>query len=335
MAPDASTCPRCGKPRFAISEECPFCGIVFARYRQTSAQAAPVPPPAAVAPAAPVWPPALPAQPEPTPNGLEAELWPAADEPEPDDPPESEDLYQGPSLEELQAARAAPARPVQRVATAPLKAPNEVAPPRLSAFGRLQLLVQENLGISLIAAALLFLVAQMWWYGSLVGEETDSTAVHQQFTDVTGLDPPEGLDHAVGFRFFGWKLLLLENPESEQQVTADNPFGGVNRMVAVERSAAAESPALEALRAQVNSTLRGQLERFGLPYGRISEGSRTVREGILADRYWLGPQEKALGRVSAMVFAGAQGRASALVWIGESSWVQSQDWQLLYAKGGR
>ncbi len=33
VAQDENTCPKCGQPRLATAEDCPYCGVVFERYR--------------------------------------------------------------------------------------------------------------------------------------------------------------------------------------------------------------------------------------------------------------------------------------------------------------
>jgi len=80
MLGQADTCPKCGKPRFEGSADCPYCGIVYERYGpggQPPSQDGPSDPaaPATIAPTGQL--------PAPQPN----------------------DVYQGPPIEEVRAAQ--------------------------------------------------------------------------------------------------------------------------------------------------------------------------------------------------------------------------------------
>lgn len=182
------TCPKCEQPRLADSLDCPYCGIVYDRYRgerNTGAagdagRSTPSPAPAlAAAPATPA--------------------------------PDLPDLYDGPApgaVGELHEPTAAPAMPTV---------------PGDGAVEHEETLLTRHLGLSLLVVVLLAVALYGFWSRQMFGLWENLGVARQSYTRLSGFPAPEGLDEGMLWSLAGRKLVVLEETnvaEDELGLTA-------------------------------------------------------------------------------------------------------------------
>jgi hypothetical protein len=217
VAQDDDVCPKCGNPRHPGGVDCPYCGLVYSRWkppppglaaRQTSAGAtvgdqaeestfpAPVSytadPPAAV-----------------TTSDFGGRAWKPPREEEEPPPPPPDTLWEPPPP------------PVGRRGA---KQPSTSAP-RSSRYSAEE--VEEEifdtpltrvLPLSLLVAGLFWLVAQTFLTQYVANGVENPREANRQFGLLTGFDPPEGQQGGTLITWAGWDIVLLEErPEGAPQ----------------------------------------------------------------------------------------------------------------------
>lgn len=173
----SETCPKCEQPRLADSLDCPYCGIVYDRYRGERNIAAagdagrPTPSPAAApAPAA-------------------ASTTPA---------PSLPDLYDGPAPGAVGEPHEPTARP---------------AMPRVLGDGAVEheeTLLTRHLGLSLLVVLLLAVALYGFWSRQMFGLWENLGVARQSYARLTGFPAPDGLDDGMLWSLAGRKLVVLE-----------------------------------------------------------------------------------------------------------------------------
>ncbi len=194
-----ATCPRCGKPRFEDSLDCPYCGVVYDRYeaRATTSETA-----------------------SETMHSAE----PGESHEEIFTPIDGGQMYDGPevvgSLEPGPgsgpppppgAPSPAPGRFVMRASTS--EEPKPLEGSRISA------LLMRDLPTSIVVVGAVFVILQIYMTTSLISFTTDADRVQARFLSMTGVTPPEELIAGAHFRFVGRDFLWLAAPMSRGMPT--------------------------------------------------------------------------------------------------------------------
>jgi len=299
---EADVCPKCGQPRLAGSLDCPYCGIVYSRWRGAAGTS----PPAGAAEAAGIA--------EAAGTGEAGESAAASSDPgQLYEGPLPGDLYAG---EDPAAGRAAAGDPAPG-AVASLYTPQ----PQEPAGGRVRdTFLGRNLGFSLLAVGVVYLLLQGVWISVMFGGSTNLDNARTQFRRLSGFEVPRECDDAAIFTFAGRRFVVLaESDEPEEQLAMTvllfHP-GGLGD----------EVPA-EVLLARV----RGRLEAVGLPF-RQMRSRNVVVEGspATAVTYALGPEGHERARVFVLAFRARDGKQALLVLAGPSTRVAlvSRRWLL-------
>lgn len=284
MAEAASTCPKCGQPRPPAAVECPFCGVIYARFRGRPEPEAPrseAARPAAAPPTA------------------------VAQVPSPPPPPgELDEVYQGPSIEEVIAARAQPSAPGgARHAGGPVRRPGDRA---AEPVVETETVFTRNLGPSILIAAVLLLLLQALVQAKVLGGGGNRDEANQALFSLAGIDAPEELDKAVLMNLVGHRIVLF----SERQPAVGSP---PTLLLLYHRGWLAGSGS----RAALAASARDKLDLIQLPWHRIGNRSLTLnRQPAIAEVLGLGSEENPSGWVVSSAFEASDGRPALLVLVG-------------------
>ena len=178
----------------------------------------------------------------------------------------------------------------------------------------------RNLGFSLLAVGVVYLLLQGVWISVMFGGSTNLDNARTQFQRLSGFEVPQECDDAAILTFAGRRFVVLgESDEPEEQLAMTALLfhpGGLGD----------EVPA-EVLLARV----RGRLEAVGVPF-RQMRSRNVVVEGspATAVTYALGPEGHERARVFALAFRARDGKQALLVLAGPSTRVAlvSRRWLL-------
>ena len=186
-----ANCPRCDKPRFEDSLDCPYCGVVYDRYEARSTPAEDAAP-------------------------LDAE---AETREEVFAPIDGGQMYDGPEvLGPLDSAGPpGPPPPPGTPGGAPgrfvMRSPASDEPKPLEG-SRISALLMRDLPTSIVAFGALFVILQIYMTTSLVSFTNDPDRVQARFLSMTGVPAPEELSAGAHFKFVGRDFLWLASPMS-------------------------------------------------------------------------------------------------------------------------
>lgn len=290
-------CPKCGNPRLPEALDCPYCGIVYGRYRgdgpaggsdERSAGGAAAGG-GAVAPQA-------------SPGGPGRGLYFGAPGPGSGqvDPP-APDAEHGSRVDAVHGDLYVPPPPDARRRSGRAGSPAAIAP--AGAPQVRETLLTRDLFLSLLIAGVLFLGLQGYWSSVLFGASTSEMRAEGRFFQLTGLQPPDGLDDAVVFRLGGRHVVMMEQDDEPEDQLA------LGALVFHPGSAGNEVPAERLL-----DGVERRLEALGIPFrSSPARPLRFGREDTLARTFRLGPGETEVGRVRAFAFQGPDGLQTLLV----------------------
>lgn len=302
MEQTADRCPKCGQPRWAEATECPYCGVVYARAygRATGAQ------PVVQVPAAP----ALAGSALPELGALPAlpELPDLPPIPEPDHAPPHEDVYQGPTLEEIMAAKASqgasrpPAAGTPRVGVGGGGASGTKTVGGFRAMRGVEereTLVTRYLDLSLVIAVFSLILLNVVLNGQVFGSNTDVEKVSARFFALTSLDAPEDLAEAQDLAIAGHHVLMFSGDSGDVVLAYQSPRGGEEDtdellLLAEERFEALGSPS----------------------YGLSERPVEVSLSRYPARRVNLGTPDQPAGQLVSFVVPGNNGRPVLVVVVG-------------------
>lgn len=317
----SETCPKCAEPRFPNSMDCPYCGIVYDRYRGDPGREAPKaadtprstgggPPGGAgasasapserAAPAAPtrtapgeVPVPAFSASPEPVSVGIESKGLGGATLGMPD-------VYDGPGVDDPYPPRgggeaAAGGRWRQPASGG---GPVEAQPT----------LLNENLGISLIVVLLVAVAFYGFFHHEMLGVRDTVAAARQDFARLTGFDPPDRrrVDEGSSWTLAGYKVVLME-----KEGARDDDFGLT--VLVVHPGKFRRRPG----QAELLNAVEARLAEHGLPFKRTGDRNLEIHGAQARSRSWsLEDGEWTYGSASALAFQAPDGKTALLVAAG-------------------
>ncbi len=284
MSEAASTCPKCGQPRPPAAVECPFCGVIYSRAhgRREASLPAPEPPPAGepeMEPA-PHW---SPPPPPLAPGGLD-------------------DVYQGPSIEDVMAARPQP--PPPGTARGGVAAPR----PGESSAGPVvetETVFTRNLWPSIFVAGVLLLLVQAFVQASVLGAGQDREAADQALFLLAGIEAPDELSEARELTFVGHHFLMFG---SQQPPPGSFP----TLLVLYHREALANGS-----KASLAGLTREKLEALEIPWHKIANRSLILNDQpAVAEVLGIGEPGRSTMHLAAAAFEASDGRPSLLLLFG-------------------
>lgn len=274
----SETCPKCERPRLADSLDCPYCGIVYDRYRGDRLPAGAARGDDEPAP-----------QPPPPPPAIATTTVPAS--------PTSHlpDLYDGPAP----AAAAALAR-------SPGEAPPEATAAADGTVEQVETFFTRHLVLCLVVAALLYAALYGFWTRQLFAHWQNPELARAHFTELSGFAAPQGLDDGSVWNLAGRHMVLLEEadePEDRLALTAfvfhPGSLGGDVGEDALLRG------------------VEQRIDLLGVPYASLGDRRLELRGAPARNRtYLLGSERRVIGRVSALTFRAPDGRQALLVVLG-------------------
>lgn len=234
-------CPKCGQPRETEAVECPFCGVIYARYRggppppplPPEANAA-QPPAAAHPPPAESTPPTV-ALPEMYGGAPAGDVYPG-------------DVYQPPPPGTLPpghapAAPAAGLHPVEKVDTA----------------------LTRNMLLSLLVTGLLAVFAQGFWNQEMLNGSVLAEDARDRYLTLAGFEAPADLDDGAALKLAGRELVWLARADA----TEDEPT-----LVAVAFRPGSLAGRMDRL--DLLDSVERLMDRAELPYDEIADRKTTL-----------------------------------------------------------
>jgi len=300
MSQSGDRCPKCDNPREPSAVDCPYCGIVYARYRpqeERPQEERPLSEPSFGSSAD--TPRGAAAGAEAGGDGLYSGPLPGADEqgvytgedpgPGPADlgGADRDDLYTG----------------------APPSSPPPTTRPRLSYSDEpeqgttTETFLTRNLAISLAGAVLVYLFLLAFLHGTVVSASDNLAEVRQQFRLLTGLAPPEPLTDVTTLTLAGQRFLLF----AEEDLREDE----FPTVVLLYRPRGTPRPG------SLVRMARPKLEAMKLPWYPISSEDQRLRgEPVAADVLGIGNRRKTIGRVVSLAVPTLDGGTALLVVTG-------------------
>jgi hypothetical protein len=292
--PAAATCPKCGNPRAPGALDCPWCGIIYDRWKGAAAASAATAAPTTAA-ARPAPPPRL----TPVPAAARAAAGPP--------PVEVEGLYQGPDLYEGPGVYEGPAV-AAGAHDAIYRRPS--MPPPEGPVTYFETPFTRALPVWLLLAGLLFIGLQAFFASSMLGASGDLRQAQTHFRLISGLEPPAGLDDAATINFVGRRVIMLTPGE---RPAAEGQGEGQVMAIVLHHGRLAGDASREELLGLVD---RG-LDVLGVPRFVVSEGEVSLRgRPATARTLGLGLEGRAGGRLFAVAFTAPDGRPALLVVAG-------------------
>jgi len=210
------------------------------------------------------------------------------------------DVYPGPAGDGLYSPpdEGAPAAGGQRRQPRASKGPGDYQPT----------LLNENLGISLLVILILAMALYGFWQRQMYGVRETMAAAQQDFTRLTGLDPPDRVDSGSSWALAGYKVVLMEKEGATDQdlgltvvVVHPGKFGG------------------QAAQGELLDSVETRLAGLNLPFQRTGSRSLRVHGAPAQARSWnLGRNGRSFGSASAVAFQAPDGKTVVLVAAGSS-----------------
>lgn len=275
-------CPKCAKPRLQGALDCPYCGIVYARFKP-----GPVAPPPAAAPSA-----------------AAGDLGESLDEVYRGGADEA-GLYAGPAANDEGLAEPSPAPEEDMYQGQPAgDGVVSVFERRESEPGtRLGRVLVGNVYLAILGVGLLYLFVTFLWNTRfvVVTEGYDNASV--AFFRTSGLQPPEGLQEAGSLRFIGRNWVWFGRPAGGfPELVLLHHRGGLARQLSGEEMAI---------------QLVGWLEELGLEARSVDDREELLGgfEGQLVDVETLavGGSGRSQGSLAVVPFTAKDGRPALLV----------------------
>lgn len=300
MTEAASTCPKCGQPRPRAAVECPFCGVVYARFHAR----------------------AEPAEPPPEDLLPDEALEKAAEVPVPPPRPSSgglDDVYQGPSIEEVMAARQ-PAGPgaLRQPGVAPRSGTVAQSGRMLRSGERPEEPVEtetvftRTLGPSIFIAAVVLLLLQAFVQSQVVGAGGDWQEANQILFSLAGIDAPEELADAAVFNWVGHRFVIFTEAKP-----SSGPFPTF--LLLYRRGALAGGTST----GELAGVPRAKLELIEVPFHHFANRSLTLnRQPRVAEWLSLGDEKNPTGHFVSVAFEASDGEPALLVLAGPAQRVQ-------------
>lgn len=308
----SETCPKCAEPRFPDSLDCPFCGIVYDRFR-----GGPKPAPEPTEDPSPAAAPAASPAPEPEPATATAPGEVAAPASSPPQEPagvgvESQglrgatlgmpDVYDGPDVDSLYS-------PPDGDGTAS-RGPAPYSPSEGGPVDVQRTVLNENLGISLIVVLLVAAAFYGFFHHEMLGVRDTVDAARQDFTRLTGFDPPDRrrVDAGSSWTLAGYRVVLMEKEGAD-----DEDFGLTLVVVHPGKFRG------QAGQGEMLSAVEDRLDQHGLPYRRTGDRRLLIHGADARSRSWsLGDSQWTYGSASALAFQAPDGKTALLVAVGSS-----------------
>jgi hypothetical protein len=300
---DEVNCPKCGRPRQPGALDCPWCGLVYARWRPSpgAATAMPDTAPAAVAETETVY------------DGPEPELTSTPDtlfDPTQYAPPPRS------SAGGSRRATGSPAKSASRGGAAT----DEDHAPFDTPFTR-------SMPLSLLVAGLLWLLAQTFFTQNVLNGVQSVDEAYRRFELLTGFEAPPGLQDGAVLTWTGRQIVVLDEAPDDQptkelelsvwayhqgrlagDATRDDLFGVIEALL--DRMIRSEGATAAAQKAGVEAV-----------WWRVSEREYTLRARpatlrILAVGAQRGSQRAEGVRIACLAFTAPDGRPAMLAVMG-------------------